>query len=109
LIEITGERIELLGPELLVARHPGRGRLHRRGAELAAHHAAFLVALDEPGVLEHAQVLHEPGQRHVVGRRELAYREIALAKRIEDAAPRRVRQGGEHGIERGALILNHQV
>jgi hypothetical protein len=109
LIEITGQRIELVDPEFLVARDPGGGRLHGGGAELAAHHPAFLVALDEPGVLEHAQVLHEPGQRHVVGRRELAYREIALAKGIEDAAARRVRQGGEHGIERGASILNHQV
>ena len=30
-----------------------------------------------------------------------------LRERLEDPAPRRVGQRGEHGIERGILILNH--
>ena len=54
-------------------------------------------------------MFHEPGQRHLVRRRQLAYRELAFGERLEDAAARGIGERGEHNIEAGILILNHQV
>jgi len=108
LVEITAERVEPLGPELLIARDPGRGHLERRRGEPAADHAAFLAALDQPGVLEHAQVLHEPRQRHVVRRGQLAHRGIAAAaERLKDAAAGAVGERREYAVELLVAILNH--
>jgi len=109
LIEIAGERIELLGPELLVARHPHGGFFHGRGGELAAHHPPLLRPRDEPGVLEHAQVLEEAGKRHLVRVGKLGHRAVAFGERLKHAAPGAVGKRGEHGIELVFRILNHQV
>jgi hypothetical protein len=108
LIEIAPERVELVGPELFIARHPGGRGFHGRGRELAAHHAAFLAALDQPRVLEHTQVLEEPGQRHIVRRRELGYRQAAAREFLQHPPACRVCERREHGVER-ILILNHRV
>jgi len=107
LIEIAGERIELLGPELLVARHPHCGFLHGRGGELAAHHPPLLRPPDEPGVLEHAQVLEETGKRHLVRAGKLRDRPVAFGERLKHAAAGAVGERGEHGIEVVVRILNH--
>ena len=109
LIEITGERVELLGPELLVARHPDRGFLHRPRFQRAADHPPLLGAADQAGVLEHAQVLHEAGQRHPVRRGQLGHREVAAAQGLEDAAAGGIGQRREHRIELLVRILNHSV
>jgi len=109
LIEIPGERIELLGPELLVARHPHGGFFHGRGGELAAHHPPLLRPRDEPGVLEHAQVLEEAWKRHLVRVGKLGHRAVAFGERLKHAAPGAVGKRCEHGIELVFRILNHQV
>jgi len=89
LIEIAGERIELLGPELLVARHPYGGFFHG------------------PGVLEHAQVLEEAWKRHLVSVGKLGHRAVAFGERLKHAAPGAVGKRGEHAIELVLRILNH--
>jgi len=40
---------------------------------------------------------------------ELAHREAAAVELAEHRAPRRVGEGGEHGVELGVFILNHKV
>jgi hypothetical protein len=90
LIEITCERVELVVPEFLVVRDPGVRFLHRLGLQGAAHHAAFLAALDEAGPLEHRKVLHEAWQRHLVLVRKLGYGAAALLERSKDMAPRTI-------------------
>jgi hypothetical protein len=92
LIQVTCKRIKLLAPEFLVARHPSGGVPQRRGRELAAHDPPFLGPRDQARILEHVQVFHEPGKRHVVGSRELAHREAVAAQRLEDVAPRAIGQ-----------------
>jgi len=42
-------------------------------------------------------------------RGKLAYGKAVARERLEDLAPRAVRQRGEHGIERIVRILNHKV
>jgi hypothetical protein len=42
-------------------------------------------------------------------RGELAYSKVVARERLQDMAPRAVRQRGEHGIEVLVRILNHKV
>jgi len=42
-------------------------------------------------------------------RGELAYGKAVARERLQDMAPRAVRQRGEHGIEIVVRILNHTV
>jgi hypothetical protein len=73
--------------------------LHRLGLQGAAHHAPFLAALDEAGRLEHPEVLHEAGQRHLVPPRKLGHRPAALLERREHMAPSAVGQGRKDRVE----------
>ena len=57
-------------------------------------------SLDEPSLLEDAKVLGNRGQRHVVGRGQLADRRLAPEKSDEDVATRAVSEGGEGVIDR---------
>jgi len=99
LIQVTCERIKLLAPESLVARHPRGGVLQRRGRKLATHDPPFLGPRDQAGILQHVQVFHETGQRHVVCGCKLAHREAVAAQRLEDMAPRAIGQRGEQRVE----------
>jgi hypothetical protein len=62
-VEVPAQRIQPRLPELLVVRQPHGGILQRLRRQLAMHGAPFLGAHDQPGVLQHLQVLHEAGQR----------------------------------------------
>ena len=42
-------------------------------------------------------------------RGELAYGKTVARERLQDVAPRAVRQRGEHGVELVVRILNHKV
>lgn len=75
----------------------------------ALHDPPLLSALDEPRGLEHREVLHEAGQRHVVRRRELADRPAALRELRDHRAPRAVGKRREKGVELVVRILNHPV
>ena len=83
--------------------------LQGRGGELAAHHPPRLGARDQAGVLQDAQVLHEPGQRHVVLLRELGHVGVAFGERLQDVAPRPVGKRPEQRVQLVVRILNHQV
>ena len=55
-------------------------------------------------------MLHDRGQRHVEGLRELADRErVARLQPRQQRAARRVRQRGKGAVEDRVLILNHKV
>jgi len=99
LIEIAGERVEFLGPELFVLGDPRGGFLHGLGLQRAADDAPFLGALEQSGVLEHAQVFHETWQRHVVGRRQLGHRTAAVLERCKNLAPRAIGERGKEAVE----------
>jgi hypothetical protein len=109
LVQKSGERVEPLLPELAVAGEPLRGLHHGFCRKRAAHDPARLFAPDQPGALENAQVLHEAGERHREGLRQVAHRTAAAGKEFHHLAARRIRERPEHGIERTFLILNHMV
>ena len=98
---------------MLLARAPDAelmGRLARlRGdsSPLGVAHAALGEAAARVG-------LERAGREYFdlfvgVGRGELAHRPLAAAQALEDAAPRGVGQRGEHRVELGRRVLNHQV
>ena len=107
--QISLERIQPRFPEQPVAFEPVPGFPHRAGSEHAIDHTALFLALDEPGVLEHVQVLHESRQRHVERPCKLGHRAPAANERRQYAPARRVGQGREHRVEARRSIVNHKV
>src|SRR5271166_616754 len=78
-----------------VALDPG---IHQvEGLDLQAHRPGLRPSrpADEPGVLEHPQVLVDGLQRHPVRLGQLAHGRVALREPGHHVAPGRIREGGE--------------
>jgi hypothetical protein len=101
------QAIEARVPEVFVTVQPVARFLQRHAFQAAAHDAARLVTLDQAGIVENAEVLDEPRQRHVERRGKLADRPRAVAQRREDRAARGIGQRTEHCVERACVIVNH--
>lgn len=99
-IQVSGQRIQLAAPELLVAREPRGGGLHGFGRQRAADDAAVLGAGDQPGVFQHPQVLQEGGQRHGVGPGQVADGCRAVFQIGQYPPPGGVGQGGKDAVQR---------
>src|ERR1700724_3153022 len=80
---------------LPVALDPGVHQV--QGLYLQAHRPGLRSArpADEPGVLEHPQVLVDGLQRNPVRLRQLAHGRVALREPGHHVAPGRIREGGE--------------
>jgi hypothetical protein len=107
LVQVTAQRIKAYGPEFFIAGQPHGGPLHRFGRNRQTDDPAILGAADQARVFEHAQVLHEAGQRHAMRCRQLPHGLTALLQRLQHRAAGRVGQRGKHGIQHLVLILNH--
>ena len=57
------------------------------------------AAADQPGPLEHAQVLRDGGAADPERRRQLLHRRGAVREAHQDGAPRGVGEGGEGGAQ----------
>ena len=100
----------MFAPEALVAIEPVGGGAHRFGLEAAGDGAAGFLALDETGVRQDVEMLHDRGQRHREGLRQLAHRQAFLVlKPRQQRAPRRIGKRRKSAIEPLVLILNHVV
>jgi hypothetical protein len=100
LFDESAEAIELRIPEHFVMPQPGKRAGGRALPQRATHHPPRLASRDEPGLLEDAEMLDEPGQRHPVRRRQLAHRAFAVAQVRKDGTARGIGERAEHGIER---------
>jgi len=67
------------------------------------------VTLDEAGILEDREVLHESRQRHREGLREIADRCRTFAQPREHGAPRGIRERAEDDVEAARFMVNHLV
>jgi hypothetical protein len=78
-----------------VALDPGVHQVE--GLYLEAHRPGLRAgrAADEPGVLEHLQVLVDGLQRHPVRLGQLAHGRVAFGEPGHHVAPGRIREGGE--------------
>ena len=103
------ERVEALFPKLPVLLNPLRGLTDRPGVDPATVDASGLAARHEPGLLEHAQVPRDRRERHAVRLGQLAGRSLPLRQAFQHAAPNRVGQRGEDGVQRVDSIFNHRV
>ena len=104
---MAAQSVEPHIPELFVAGQPCGGLADALGRQHAAHDPALLLAGDQPGLFEHANVLHEPNERHAVRRRQFADATRPACERIKRAAAGRVGESAEHKVEFGIFILNH--
>src|SRR5580765_4701524 len=65
---------------------------------------------DEPGPLEHLEVLHDPEAGHLEPPLELAQRlPVALVERVEQFPASRIGKGLEHVAIHGQTISDHRV
>ena len=106
---MAAQSVEPRIPELFIAGQPCGGLTDALGRQHAAHRPALLLAGDQAGLFEHANVLHEPNERHAVRRRQIADAARPACERIKRAAAGRVRERAEHKIQIGIFILNHKV
>ena len=63
----SGEAVESVGPEALIAIQPGKCLAHWFGGEPAGHDAAGLLARDQPRIRQHVEMFHHSRQRHREG------------------------------------------
>jgi hypothetical protein len=64
---------------------------------------------NEPGMLEHRELLDDRRHRHVKRFRELRHRCRTRSQALGDRAARRIRQRGEDSVEAMFLILHQSV
>ena len=107
MVKIASERVEPVAPECFVLGEPFDRVAHRFRRQRAGHDPAGFTALQEAGLFQRAQVLHEAGQRHVRLRFELTYQPAARLQCDQHRAPRRIGEGGERRVEPFIDILNH--
>jgi len=89
---------------------PGLCVLHGSRVERAPHRPADLLALDEAGPGEDAEVLQDGRERHRERCGDLARRPSAAhAQHVENCPSRRIGEGREGAIERRRLKVNHMV
>src|SRR5579859_4012058 len=103
------QRVEARGPELVVLLDPGHLFGQSARAELAGPHASNLLGGDEPGLLQHADMLLHAREGHVECLGKVRDRTVRASELLQNAAPGGVRERGEGGIEAGRHTLNHMV
>jgi hypothetical protein len=97
-LQKRAQAVEPRIPELLVALQPRERGLQRTALELTAHHAAGLPSLDEPRILQNAEMLDESRQRHAEWLGQLPDRAVAMPESGEHGAPRGIGECTEDGI-----------
>src|SRR3954453_546004 len=78
-------------------------------AEPAGPHAPDLLGRDEPGLLQHSDVLAHAREGHAERSGQLRDRRVAPPEPLQDATPGGVGQRRERGVESTIGILNHTV
>src|SRR6266704_2818981 len=109
--QIGVETIEALVPEAAIVLEPLGDVLERGAFETAGPPLRRAAARDQPGALQHLEMLGDGGTAHRERLGELADRALALGQPGEDGAPRRVgecRERGAEAIGRHA-VMNHSV
>src|SRR5438477_13168686 len=98
------ETVETLLPKNAVALHPLRGLAQTVRLEPGRSQLGVASARDQPGILEHLEVLRERRKRHVEWLRELRDRRFPRRETGKDRAPRRI---GDRGERRAETVGGH--
>src|SRR5205085_11067774 len=78
LLQVFVESIETFLPELAVVIHPAGHFFQRPGVELAGTPLRVAAARDEPGPLQHLEMLRHRGEAHVERLGQLGHRRLAF-------------------------------
>jgi len=103
IVEKTVDAVEPCLPQLAILLEPGVGVAQRRRHEPARPALRVAPARDQPGALEHLEVLRDRGLAHRERFRELHHRRLAPGEPREDRAARRIGERGEGGVESSGL------
>ena len=103
------QAVEARVPELFVALQPIHRSFQRTALELTAHHAAGLLSLDQPCILQNAEMLDESRKRHAEWLGQVPDRAVAMPKPGEHGPARGIGKSAEHRVEPGCRIVNHKV
>src|SRR6185503_13381741 len=113
LLCVTFDRHERRGPTFRVLAYPPVvDLLDRHRIEVAVLLATDAAGHDEPGVLEHAEMLHHPEPRHVAreyGGELVHGLPLVREEPVEDPSPRWIRERLEYLIHLGETICDHSV
>ena len=101
------ETVETVFPKNAVALHPLRGVAQTVRLETGRPPLGVAPARDQPGILEHLEVLRDCWKRHVERPRELRDRGFPRRETGEDRPPRRIGDRRERRAETvgGQLLL----
>src|SRR3954453_22721231 len=91
--------LEAALPEAAVALDPIGGVLERLGLEVGGAELRGLTSRDQPGTLQHLEVLRHRLDADRKGLSEFADGGVALGEPLQDRPPRRVGESGEGAIE----------
>src|SRR5439155_164957 len=101
--------IEAFVPTPAVPLEPRRLFFQSSRAQSARPHAPDLLRGDEPGLLQHADVLLHARERHTKRLGKVGDRSVGSSELLQHATPSGVGERGEGRIESGRDILNHMV
>jgi hypothetical protein len=98
-LQKRAQAVEPRVPEFLVTLQPRKRGLQRTTPQLTAHHAAALLSLDEPRILQNSEMLDESRQRHAERLGQLTHRSSAVSELGEHGTTRGIGEGAEDGVE----------
>lgn len=102
--QVDAELVGLVfGRNALLAK-PQMQYIEGTGSQTDRANASVLVRQDDSRILENSEMLHERGERHREGRRELGHDGRCLREAFDDRPTRRIREGTENGIDVRSIL-----
>jgi hypothetical protein len=109
LVQNRLECVHSFSPEALEVPDPLLPGVHGRRIEATQMAASPDRAADEAGAFQNTDVLGRGGERHPIGRRQVAYGRLPLNEPLEHGPAGRVGQGMKDRIEIDCSLFNHVV
>src|SRR5215469_1321438 len=97
--QVLVQAVQALLPVAAVLLHPVGHVFQGRCLQAAGAPLGVTAAADEPGLLQHLQVLGDGGLADLEGRGELGHRGLPRGEPRQDGPAGRIRQGGEGGAQ----------
>src|SRR5215468_344402 len=109
LLQIDVEAVEARVPEGSIVFRPRGDLCERRGFELAWSRLRFATTADQPGSLQHREVLAHRWAAHVERPRQLLHVRVAGGQSLQDRPPRRVCECGKRSAQRVGCHLTKRL
>jgi hypothetical protein len=107
--QIFGQSIKRPLPELAILLYPLGSLPKRFGIESHFVNASIASAPKQAGLLQHAQVFRDRGERHGVRLRQMRHTLIATREMSQDTPASGIGNSGKRTIQGSGRIFNHLV